>query len=477
MKPLYLAIDQGGHASRALVFDADGKALAQSMVEIADRRPAPDRVEIDADALLASVAAAIDSAFSQLGARAGDIAAAGLATQRSSIVCWDRFDGRPLSPVLSWQDRRAATMLPPLTAHAATIREKTGLVLSPHYGASKLRWCLDHLPPVRAAAADARLACGPLASFLLFHLLEERPFAVDPANAARTLLWNRRTRDWDDELLALFGVPRAALPATVPTRHAFGHLLIAGRRLPLVVCTGDQSAALFALGEPRADRAYVNMGTGAFVQRALARDPGADAGALSGIVFQDARKVLYAQEGTVNGAGSALQCIQGELGLSNAQWRLHDWLAAETAPPLFLNGVSGLGAPFWVADFRSRFVGTGTPAAQAVAVAESIVFLLMANLEVLMSTAPLSQLVVSGGLAQEEGIVQRLSDLSGLGVYRPAEHQATARGLAYLIADRPRAWHETTAGRYFPPQPNTALVDRYTRWRAALSAALADARA
>jgi glycerol kinase len=476
--PLYLAIDQGGHASRALVFDADGNVVAQAMVEIGDTRPTPDRVEQDADALLVSVRAAVDGALTQLGTRACEVVAAGLATQRSSVVCWDRLDGHALSPVLSWQDRRAAAALAPLTAHAGAIRAKTGLVVSPHYGASKLRWCLDHLPAVQAAARAQRLACGPLASFLLFRLLEERPFAVDPANAARTLLWNHRARDWDDELLALFGVPPAVLPASVPTRHAFGHLSVAGHRLPLTVCTGDQSAALFGLGEPPVDRAYVNLGTGAFVQRALAGRPAVDAGLLVGIVYQDERELRYAQEGTVNGAGSALQWISGELGMPDAQRRLHDWLASEHEPPLFLNGISGLGAPFWRADFRSRFIGAGAPAApaaQVVAVAESIVFLLMTNLEAMQRSAPLVQLVVTGGLAREDGLLQRLADLSGLAAERPAEPEATARGLAYLVAGRPPAWRSMSTGARFWPSANAALAGRYRRWRAALSAALADA--
>lgn len=472
--PLYLAIDQGGHASRALVFDADGNVAAQATVEIGDRRPAPDRVELDAEALLASVRAAIERALAALGPRVRELAAAGLAAQRSSIVCWDRQDGRALSPVLSWQDRRAAALLAPLTAQAPAIRDKTGLVLSPHYGASKLRWCLDHLPAVRHAAREQRLACGPLASFLLFHLLAERPFAVDPANAARTLLWNRHTRDWDEALLALFGVPRAVLPASVPTRYGYGHLALAGRAVPLVICTGDQPAALFALGEPAADRAYVNMGTGAFVQRVLTSAPATDGGLLTGIVYQDQGDVRYAQEGTVNGAGSALQWSKDELGLSDGQWHLHDWLAVESDPPLFLNGISGLGAPFWVPDFRSRFVGTGSPAARAVAVAESIVFLLTANLEALARTAPVAHLVVTGGLSREDGLVQRLVDLNRLPALRPAEQEATARGLAYLVAGRPSAWPQA-AGRRDVPRDDPALAGRYARWRAALNAALAGA--
>src|SRR5262249_27033567 len=142
-----------------------------------------------------------------------------------------------------------------------------GLFLSPHYGASKLRWCLDHLEPVRRAQAAGRLAMGPLASFLAFRLLEDRPFVADPANASRTLLWSIGSREFDPWLLALFGIPRGVLPGCVRTRGEIGALELEGARLPFRVLTGDQSAALFASGAPRADTASFNVGTGAFVQR------------------------------------------------------------------------------------------------------------------------------------------------------------------------------------------------------------------
>ena len=213
--PLYLALDQGGHASRALVFDAQGRPLARSLRTVGVFHPQPDWVEQDPEELVRSLQDAMREVCVELGAAAADIAAAGLATQRSSIVCWDPVSGAALSPVLSWQDRRASEWLTRFTPHAEAIHRTTGLMLSAHYGASKLRWCLDHLPAVAQAAADGRLACGPLASFLVFRLTTERTFAADPANAARTLLYSLRTRDWDDGLLHLFDIPRAVLPLEI----------------------------------------------------------------------------------------------------------------------------------------------------------------------------------------------------------------------------------------------------------------------
>jgi glycerol kinase len=345
-------------------------------------------------------------------------------------------------------------------------------MLSAHYGASKMRWCLDHLPAAAAARREARLAMGPLASFLLFRLLEEKPLVADPANAARTLLWNLHVMDWDPWLLELFGIPVETLPRCAPTRHAFGTLQANNHRIPLTIATGDQSAALFALGMPSADTAYVNIGTGAFIQRPFSHPPDAP-GLLSSAVYHDAVLALYVLEGTVNGAGAALRWAEQEWGLEDVEAQLPAWLAHDGDIPLFLNGVAGLGAPFWVADFASHLVGDGEPWQKACAVIESIVFLLQANLETMQQMAPApKRLLVTGGLAQLDGLCQRLSDLSGLLAYRPAEHEATACGTAYLLAAFPEDWPEKQAGAWFAPRPNPELVRRYERWRVEMRGAL-----
>ena len=472
--PLYLALDQGGHASRALVFDAHGIAQARSLREVQVHHPQADWVEQDPDDLATSLLDVTREVLLELGARSAQIVSAGLATQRSSIVCWDRVTGQALSPVISWQDRRAHAWLTRFAPHAEAIHASTGLMLSAHYGASKLRWCLDHLPAVAQAEAKGRLAFGPLASFLIFRLTAEHTLAADPANAARTLLWNIKSLDWDEGLLHLFGIPAAALPPCVPTRHHFGHLEMEERRIPLTIVTGDQSAALFAYGAPHANSAYLNMGTGAFVQRTSGEYPGHQPRLLTGMVLRDGDEKIYVLEGTVNGAGAALQWIEEDLGLDNLEQDLPVWLARDDAePPLFLNGISGLGAPYWVADFESRFSAEAEPWQMAVAVAESIVFLLQANLDLFQKLAsPLEQMFASGGLTWYEGLCQRISDLSGLPLYRPAEYEATARGTAWLLAGKPGDWPDPEFGVWFKPRANPALRARYERWRTAMDAAL-----
>lgn len=454
-----LALDLGGQSARAVVFDDAGAVVAEAGAPIETGHPGEARVEHDPGQVVGALRAAIDG----VAGAGGDVVAAGLATQRSSIVCWNRTDGTPLSPVISWQDRRGADQVKALASHAAGVRAATGLVLSPHYGASKLRWCLDNLPGVARAHADGTLAFGPIASFALFRLLDERPLLVDAANASRTQLWDFRSRDWSPQLLELFGVPRPALPDCVPNAHGYGHLRLGARRVPLTVCTGDQSAALFARGAPDDRAAWVNIGTGAFVQRPAGDGPAEIRGLLSSVVWQDADATTYVAEGTVNGAAAALNIVCEQVGVDAVD---PAWLAADGDFPLYLNGVGGLGSPWWQADFESRFVGDGEPPQLVAAVVESIVFMLAVNIELMGADS----VIVSGGLSQLDGLCARLADVTGLVVERPVVHEATARGLAWLVAGRPADWPDPGEPSRFEPSANPALSGRYRRWREAMPA-------
>jgi len=427
--------------------------------------------------MVASIFAAAAEALAALGARRHDIVAAGLASQRASCICWDRRDGRPLSPLFSWQDRRAHRWLRQFEARGEDVHRRTGLFLSAHYGASKLRWALDHLPAVAAAREAGTLCWGPQASFLAFRLLEEHPFLADPQCAARTQLWNLRTRDWDPELLALFGLPQGFLPLTflpkcVPTCHRFGTLRIGDTAMPLTAVNGDQSAAVFAFGWPDHDSAYVNIGTSAFVQRVLTTDPGTVPRQLTGIILDDGETTVYTVEGNVNGAGTALEWLRGELGMENVESRLPQWLETPGEPPLFLNGIAGLGGPFWKPDFTSRFIGEGAPWQRAVAVVESIAFLLQANIEEMAKhVPPAARIRVSGGLSLIDGLCRRLASVSGLPVHRREDPEASARGIGYLAAGRPASWNKAASEEIFAPADDSAIRARYGRWRALMAEA------
>lgn len=460
-RPLLLAIDQGGHASRVIAFDAHGEHCAESFTPISTFRSGHDRVEHDPNEIMDSIRTALEDIVQTLGSDAERVVAAGLATQRSSIVCWDRRTGKPLSPVLSWQDRRNASSIDRLRVHAASVREQTGLVLSPHYGASKLRWCLDEISAVRTAREDKRLGLGPLSSYVLHRLLDEHPYVVDPANASRSQLWDPRTRVWSDALTALFGVPSDLLPRCVHSRHAFGHFAFAGKQIPLVVCTGDQSAAPFAFGAMNAATIYLNMGTGAFLQRLSGAD---DSQLLRSVAYSDEQQFMATQEGTVNGAGSALEWLNERIGIDSHRAALALQRAnAHKNPPLFINGIGGVGSPYWRSDIAPRFIGEGSEAAQVQAVIESIAFLVCRNVE-RMNDSTAALVLASGGLSSSDYLCECVAKLSGLDVERSSLREATALGLAFLIADQPEKWQTPTDLERFSPKRDDALASRYARW-------------
>ena len=279
------------------------------------------------------------------------------------------------------------------------------LSLSAHYGASKLRWALDHLAEVRQARDAGTLRSGDA-------------------------------------------------------------------RIALTAVNGDQSAAVFAFGWPDADSAYVNIGTSAFVQRAVTRNPGHVPRQLTGIVLDDGTQTIYTVEGNGNGAGTALEWLAHDVGVDDVAPHLPSWLDSGEEPLLFLNGIAGLGGPFWQPDFPSRYVGAGTTAQRAAAVVESIAFLLQANIDAMAAHVPPAKRIrVSGGVSRLDGLCQRLASVSGLPVYRRDDPEATTRGIAFLAARMPTDWNVGEPDRVFAPADDVALRARYRRWRALMAEA------
>jgi glycerol kinase len=459
----WVAIDQGGHATRATAYDDTGAIQGAALVTIATRSNALGHIEHDPGEIEASVT----TALAELARRVPPArwAAAGFAVQRSSLLCWDAEDGSALSPVISWQDRRNAAWLKGLARRAPDVHRLTGLPLSPHYGASKLRWCLDHLPAVRAAATQGRLRAGPLASWLLHRLLAEHPFVADAATAARTLLWSPFERDWSAELLEMFGVPRAILPRTTGTGGDFGTIACDGRVVPVTACNGDQSVVPFAAGALDAAAAYLNLGTGAFVLRPIPEAIRAPP-LLTSVIRADAGRCDFVLEGSVNGAGAALAWLERHLGGATDRLLalLDDADLYDDAAPFFLNGVSGLGSPFWVPDFDSRFIGTGSDLQQCRAVLESVAFLIKANLDEMdRHRAPAARLVASGGLAENRLLCRLLAALAELPVDRSSDREATSRGLGFLLAGEPAGFRGPPPER-FEPEAAEPLLARYLKW-------------
>jgi glycerol kinase len=331
-------------------------------------------------------------------------------------------------------------------------------MLNPHYGASKIRWCLENIPGLEASQRERTLVISPVASYLLFHLLDERPVLVDPANAGRTLLFDFRSGDWSEELLKVFEIDDALLPHCVATRFDYGSLTFEGARIPLQICTGDQSAAVFFSGQPRMEDLYVNVGTGAFVQQIRQSfDDDANDGLLKSIVYSDDTQVLIVKEGTVNGAGRALQWYSRICDDADYVPHLETWLRQIENPPLFFNTVSGAGSPYWFTA-TPRFERECNVDEGFVAIIESIVFLLVTNIRLFSDC---ERILISGGLSNSDRFCQYMADLSALPVCRQKVHEATAKGLFVLLSGQsatPEIEH------IFKPELNTGLEGRFEKW-------------
>ncbi|GMQ83549.1 MAG: glycerol kinase GlpK [Gammaproteobacteria bacterium] len=453
-----LAIDQGTHASRALLLDQDGVVVARSLQPVTLVRPRPTWVEQDAEQLVTSVQTAIQDVLHTLTSAQRDaVRACGITTQRSTVTAWQP-DGASLCAALSWQDTRGARQIEKLHGNATAIREISGLPLSAHYGASKLHW-LNHL-----AGNPPEMRFGPLAGFLLQRLTQERNCAVDHSNAQRMQLFDIHTLDWSRQLADWFDVPLDRLPSCRPVLHGYGSL--SDYSIPVTALCGDQNAAWFGSGRPDDGAALVNLGSGAFIL-AAPNGGAAPAELLSSIACSNREHCEYLLEGTVNGAGSALQWLQAQWPDEDIQSGLPHWLEQVTDPPLFMNTVGGLGSPWWRQGPAPEFIPDhdriSAPEA-AVAVAESILFLIQYNLAIIQRQQTVTRLRVSGGLSQLDALCQKLANLSKLPVQRADDPEASARGIAWLAAGRPEHWLGTNEIQHYEPQPDTALENRYTRF-------------
>ncbi len=464
-----LAIDQGTHASRALLFDQHGDILASSNSAVSINRKDHGVVEQDGTEILDTVREVIDNVLAESNAH---VIAAALTTQRSTLVAWDNRTGIPLAPAISWQDRRCASALEDLVPYQSKIHQITGLPLSPHYLAGKIRWLLKHNEHVKQAYHHHELMMGSLSSFLCFNLLDNQPFLIDHSNASRSLLFDIAELDWHQELLQIFDVPGTILPACVPTLYDFGTLK--DYDIPLSCVCGDQNAALHANGTPSTESLSINIGTGAFILQHQGENIKHHSRLLTSIANSSVSHTHYLLEGTINAAGSALSTLQKQWPNSDFQASLPNWLNEINEPPIHLNGTVGLGSPWWIDQLDNRFIPEcDDMAKQAIAIIETIVFLLQHNIQQ-MDTSSTRAINISGGLSQLDGLCQKIADLTRLAVNRFENEEATARGAAWLVASLHNPWPVTQATEKFTPAYNPALEQRYTKYTDSLLATLGE---
>lgn len=498
---LILAIDQGGQSSRVAIYSARGEQLHCFSAGCETTHRLVDGIEYieqNPQEILSGIKTCLEKIKHVLGDEVKNIIAAGFAGQGSSLLGWDNQTGEALSPVLSWQDIRGEQYLKNLSFTHLQAQQLTGLRASPHYGASKIRWCLDNNPKIIQAQNNNSLSIGPIVSYVFWHLCGKN--SVDPGHAQRTLLWNLEKNDWDDSLLALFNIPYTVLPECKFHNDHFGDLRLAHFKIPFSASARDQGASLFARGLPDKKACFVNIGTGAFIQR-VSENLNAPDGLLVSPLWlphdkksksvaevsspvcyateltdefkgasQDSQKSLYAWEATVNGAASAISFIEQEAGVTITPEHINKALTLSPAHDgYFLNAVGGLSAPYWRTDLQSRFSENLSAEEKILAWLESIIFQITVNVQLMNQLGNAQKMYISGGISKADGVCQKLADLLDVPVHRNENTDATLQGIAYMAAGFPKDWHQAAQEDIFQPQQNSSLLKRFSCWQSQMN--------
>ncbi|MBS0472090.1 MAG: glycerol kinase GlpK [Proteobacteria bacterium] len=489
--PYILAIDQGTTSTRAILFDAAARPLVSHAIELRQIYPANGWVEHDANEIWDATLACCRVVLK--GIPAADVAAIGITNQRETTVAWDRKSGAPLHNAIVWQDRRTADRCRALKAKKLEpkIASKTGLLLDPYFSGTKMEWLLDRIPGSRRRAAAGEIALGTIDAWLIWKLTGRKVFATDVTNASRTMLLNLKTLAWDNELLKLFNIPRAALPEVRDSSGDFGATDegLLGAAIPILGVAGDQQAASFGQACFSPGDVKSTYGTGCFaLVNTGSKVPASKNKLLATSGYRIAGKApAYAIEGSIFIAGAVVQWLRDALGVIRSAEEIEALArTAKDAEGLyFVPAFTGLGAPYWDPDARAAIVGlTRDMGAAEIARAalDAVCFQTRDLLEAMAKDMKRSGLrapraiKVDGGMVRNDWFCQRLADLTGLPVDRPQVTETTALGAAYLAGlaaglfkdtkDIARRW---ALDRRFKPEMKPSLRNGlYEGWKTAV---------
>ncbi len=451
MADFVAAIDQGTTSTRCMIFDHSGAEVGRAQLEHEQLLPRAGWVEHDPLEIWERTQTVLQQAFDELGAEPGQVAALGITNQRETTVVWDPQTGRPYANAIVWQDTRTAELAAALRAdeRGDLIKERTGLPPATYFAGGKLSWLLDNVDGLRAKAESGRALFGTIDSWLLWNLTggpDGGRHLTDVTNAGRTMLMDLQRLAWDDELLAVFGVPRAMLPEIRPSSdpNLFGRTTVrvggVDHELPIGGVLGDQHAAMVGQVCLAPGEAKNTYGTGNFLLVNTGTEiVRSEHGLLSTVCYQFGdRPAHYALEGSIAVTGSAIQWLRDQLGVIDSAAEI-DELAA-TVPDAggiyFVPAFSGLFAPYWRSDARGAVVGLArfhTKAHLARATLEAICYQSCDVVEAMCKDAgiELSCLKVDGGVTASDLCMQIQADVLGLEVIKPQVAETTALGAAY----------------------------------------------
>ena len=482
MEQYILSLDQGTSSSRAIVFDRKGQICSMAQREFTQYFPKPGWVEHNPHEIWSSQASVIAEAIAAIDINGLNIAGIGITNQRETTIVWDRETEEPVYNAIVWQDRRTSEYCDSLKSEGKTewIREKTGLIIDAYFSATKIKWILDNVPGARERAEKGKLMFGTVDTWLIWRLTRGEVHVTDPSNASRTMLFNIRTLQWDEELLKLFDIPASMMPEVRSSSEVYGatKTTIFAHKVPIAGIAGDQQAALFGQMCVEPGSVKNTYGTGCFLLMNSGEKPIASKNnLLTTIAWKIGDKVNYALEGSIFVGGSVVQWLRDGLGIIRSSSEVEALAASvpDTGGVYFVPALTGLAAPHWDQYARGAISGIsrGTTAAHiARAALEGIAYQTLDVLKAMQadSGVQFKELKVDGGASANNLLMQFQADIAGVTVRRPMIRETTALGAAYLAGLATGVWRDLndikgqwTLDKLYEPQMEAArareLVD------------------
>lgn len=449
-----IAMDQGTTSSRCILFDKAGNICSSAQKEFAQYYPKPGWVEHDPHEIWSSQMAVAIEAMGKIGADAGDIAAIGITNQRETTIVWDKKTGNPVYPAIVWQCRRTSDMIEELKqdGFADKIREKTGLIPDAYFSATKIKWILDYVDGAREAAERGDLLFGTVDTWLIWKLTKGQVHVTDYTNASRTMLFDIYKRQWDEEILEYFNIPKSMLPEVKPSSCIYGYTNenLIGGSIPISGAAGDQQSALFGQCCFRAGDVKNTYGTGCFLLMHTGKQAvRSEHGLLTTIAVNPDGTPGYALEGSVFVAGAAIQWLRDEMQILNSapESELYCLSVPDTNGVYVVPAFTGLGAPYWDQYARGAVLGLTRGAGKAHLIRATVESLAYQVTDVIHamekdSGMKLSFLRVDGGASANNFLMQFQSDLLDAQVVRPSCIETTALGAAYMAGLAAGFWKD-----------------------------------
>lgn len=439
-----LSFDAGTTSSRAIVFNKKGEICSVAQREFPQLFPQSGWVEHNPHEIWASQASVAAEAITKIGINGKNIEAIGITNQRETAIVWDRKTGEPVYNAIVWQDRRTSEYCDKLKNEGLIpfVKEKTGLIIDAYFSATKVKWILDNVDGARARAEKGELAFGTVDTWIIWQLTRGEVHVTDVSNASRTMLFNIKTLQWDEDLLRLFDIPASMMPKVSSSSEIYGHTktTIFASKVPIAGIAGDQQAALF--GQMCVEKGMMKntYGTGCFILMNTGEEPVVSKNNLvTTIAWKIGDKTTYALEGSIFVAGAIVQWLRDGLKIINSSSEIEQLATQvpDSGDAYFVPALTGLGAPYWDQYARGTIVGIsrGTTSAHiARAALEGIAYQSMdvINAMILDSGVGLKELRVDGGAAKNNLLMQFQSNVLSKPVIRPQTTETTALGAAYL---------------------------------------------